>query len=293
MTVEWKEQIFMKQVWKKVILGLAAASVAFSIVGCGGEAKPAASSAQAKQGSLMEQIKKKGEITVGTASGYPPYEFLDASKGDKTIIGVDMDLAKAIADKLGVKLKVADSNFTALLSSLTAGKVDIAIAGISATDERKKTMDFSDGYLPMHEKIMIRKADKDKLKALEDFKGKAVGAQKSTTEEKLAQEELKESKLVFLDHVPDVVLELKQRKVDGLVVQDVVAEQYLVFNDDLTLIDVNFKTAKVLDTAVAIPKGNEDLKKVINEVIQENTKNGNFDKWLKEASKKAIENAKK
>lgn len=140
---------------------------------------------------------------------------------------------------------------------------------------------------------MIRKADADKLKTLKDFSGKIIGAQKSTTQEKLAQTEMKDSKLVSLDHVPDVVLELKQGKVDGLVVQDVVAQQYLVFNDDLMLADINFATAKEEDSVVAVPKGNEDLLKVVNEVIKENTANGNFDKWVQEASKKAVENAKK
>lgn len=283
----------MKKNVKMMILGLAAVSAIGLAAGCGGEKKPAASSQAKPQANLMEQIKKKGVLTVGTASGFPPYEFVDASQGDKQVIGVDMDLAKAIADKLGVKLKVEDSNFTALLSSLSAGKVDMAISGITATEERKKSMDFSDGYLPTHEKIMIRKADADKLKTLKDFSGKTIGAQKSTTQEKLAQTEMKDSKLVSLDHVPDVVLELKQGKVDGLVVQDVVAQQYLVFNDDLMLADINFATAKEEDSVVAVPKGNDDLLKVVNEVIKENTANGNFDKWVQEASRKAVENAKK
>lgn len=142
----------MKKSVKMMILGLAAVSAIGLAAGCGGEKKPAASSQAKPQANLMEQIKKKGVLTVGTASGFPPYEFVDASQGDKQVIGVDMDLAKAIADKLGVKLKVEDSNFTALLSSLSAGKVDMAISGITATEERKKSMDFSDGYLPTHEK---------------------------------------------------------------------------------------------------------------------------------------------
>ena len=286
----------MKKLVKSIILGMAAASVMFMAAGCGGGAKQAASSAPAKsqaQGDLLAQIKKKGVLTVGTASGFPPYEFLDASKAEKTVIGVDMDLAKAIADKMGVKLKIEDSNFTALLSSLTAGKVDIAIAGINATEERKKTMDFSTGYLPTHEKVLIRKDDAGKYKTIEDLPGKTIGVQKSTTEEKLAQDELKQSKLVALDHVPDVVLELKHGKIDGVVVQDIIAQQYLVFNDDLMLSDINFKTSKEMDTVVAVPKGNPELLKVINEVIKENAANGNFEKWLQDASKKAVENAKK
>ena len=87
--------------------------------------------------SLCRQLKNRGELIVGTASGYPPYEFVDTSKSDKTIVGIDMELAQKVADKLGVKLKVEDMNFSSLLSSLATGKVDIAIAGINPTDERK------------------------------------------------------------------------------------------------------------------------------------------------------------
>lgn len=272
-----------KSMMKKIVLGLVAASAVMLAAGCGGGAGSssagAAGSAPKAQGDLLNSIKQKGVLTVGTASGYPPYEFIDASQKDKVVIGVDMDLAKAIADKLGVKLEVADSNFTALLSSLTAGKVDMAIAGMNATEERKKSMDFSDGYLPAHEKIMIRKADADKFKTLADFNGLTLGAQKATTEEKIAQDQLKQSKLVLLDHVPDVVMELKHGKIDGVVVQDIVAQQYLVFNDDLMLSDVNFDNSKEMVTVVALPKGNPELMKVVNEVIKENTENGNFDKW--------------
>lgn len=283
-----------KGLMKKIFIGLAAAGAIALAAGCGGgqAAKSGAASAPKAQADLLNTIKQKGVLTVGTASGYPPYEFIDASKKDKVIIGVDMELAQKIADKLGVKLEVADSNFTALLSSLTAGKVDMAIAGINATEERKKSMDFSDGYLPAHEKIMVRKEDAVKYKTLADFQGKIVGAQKATTEEAIAQKELKDSKLVLLDHVPDVVMELKHGKVDGLVVQDIVAQQYLVFNDDLVLSDVNFATSKDMYTVVALPKANPELMKVVNEVIKENTDNGNFEKWVQDASKKAVENAK-
>ena len=89
-------------------------------------------------GELLASIKSKGKLTIGTASGYPPYEFVDAASGDQSVIGIDIELAQAIADKLGVKLEVQDMNFSSLLTSLSAGKVDMAIAGISPTDERKE-----------------------------------------------------------------------------------------------------------------------------------------------------------
>lgn len=278
---------------KFLAIGMAAAA-ALTMAGCGGGSQSAKSSSQPsqKESALMQKIKKNGKIVVGTASGYPPYEFVDTSQGDKKVIGIDMELAQKVADKLGVKLEVQDMNFQALLSSLTGGKVDVAIAGINPTDERRKSMDFSDNYLPTEQKVIIRKADADKYKKVEDLYGKTIGVQKSTTQEALAKEKIKDAKIVGLAHVPEVVLELKQGKVDGLVVEGIVGEQYVIFNDDLMFSEIKFPNA-VKNSAAAIQKGNEDVVAVINAVIKENTDNGNFKKWTEEYSKKAVDNANK
>lgn len=223
-----------KNLLKMMALGMAAAAV-FGLAGCGGgsSSSQSAGSQTQKESPLMKKIKSSGKLVVGTASGYPPYEFVDTSSGEKKVIGIDMELAQKVADKLGVKLEVQDMNFQALLSSLTGGKVDVAIAGINPTDERKKSMDFSADYLPTEQKVIIRKADADKYKTVEDLYGKTIGVQKSTTQEALAKEKIKDAKIVGLAHVPEVVLELKQGKVDGLVVEGIVGEQYVIFNDDL------------------------------------------------------------
>ena len=282
-----------KKALKILAIGMAAAA-ALTMAGCGGSDQGAKSSAPPaqKESALMQKIKKNGKIVVGTASGYPPYEFVDTSQGDKKVIGIDMELARKVADKLGVKLEVQDMNFQALLSSLTGGKVDVAIAGINPTDERRKSMDFSDNYLPTEQKVIIRKADADKYKKVEDLYGKTIGVQKSTTQEALAKEKIKDARIVGLAHVPEVVLELKQGKVDGLVVEGIVGEQYVIFNDDLMFSDIKFPNA-VKNSAAAIQKGNEDVVAIINAVIKENTNNGNFKKWTEEYSKKAVANANK
>lgn len=279
-----------KTVLKFLAIGLSL-TAALSLAGCGGSSPSGDSGKGAQQQSkLMQKIKSSGKLVVGTASGYPPYEFVDTSSGEKKVIGIDMALAQKVADKLGVKLEIQDMNFQALLSSLTGGKVDVAIAGINPTDERKKSMDFSDNYLPTEQKVIIRKSDADKYKTIESLYGKAIGVQKSTTQEELAKEKIKDAKVVALAHVPEAVLELKQGKVDGVVVEGIVGTQYVVFNDDLMFSDVTFP-GSVKSSAAAVNKGNEDVVKVINEVIKENTDNGNFKKWTEEYSKKAAANA--
>lgn len=281
----------MKTIVKAVIMSAACAAV-LGLAGCGGSAdKAAKSAAAAPQGKLMQQIKDKGVLVVGTASGFPPYEFIDTSKEGKEVTGIDIALAQKVADKLGVKLKVQDMNFSALLSSIAANKIDIAIAGIDPTEERKKAVDFSDIYLPGKQTILIRKEDAGKFKTLDDFNAVTMGAQKSTIQETLVKKEIPKAKAVSLDKVPDLLLELKNHKVDGVAVQNIVAAQYLLFNPDIIDSGIAFKDGKV-NSAVAVPKGNEDLIKVINEAIKENTDNGNFDKWVKEYSQKVVDNAK-
>jgi polar amino acid transport system substrate-binding protein len=278
---------------KMVFCSMATLLTAFMITGCsnsGGSTGSGSGEQTANKTGLMQSIKDKGVLVVGTASGYPPYEFVDTASSDHHVAGIDMALAKAIADKLGVKLKIEDMSFDALLSSLTAGKVDLAIAGINPTDERKKTVDFSDIYLTSHQKLLIRKEDADKFKALDDFNGKTIGAEKNTTQEKLAKSEMPNSSLVALDKVPSLVLELTNKKIDGIVVESIVAQQYLTANPDLTFSDAAFKNDNK-DTALAVTKGNDDLLEIINEVIKENKDNGNFNKWIEEYSKLANSNA--
>lgn len=256
------------------------------------EAAEAAEETEAEgtgEGGLLESIKEKGKLVVGTASGYPPYEFIDITSANQDIVGIDMELAQAIADKLGVELEIQDMNFTSLISSIPTHKVDMAIAGISITEERKETMDFSEPYLEAEQKMLILSENADKYKTLEDFSGETVAAEKSTTQETVCQELLTDSPLVSLEKVPDCLMELQNGKVAGVMVENIVGEQYVIAYDNIVFSDA--ETGKLKTSAVAMDKGNEDLMEIVNEVIKENQENGNFDKWVEEYSEKAASNA--
>ena len=181
---------------RAVILGIAASAALF-VSGCSDGNKAPDQGAVQKESPLMQKIKKQGKLVVGTASGYPPYEFIDTSVGEKKVIGIDMALAQKIADELGVKLEVQDMNFQALLTSLTGGKVDIAIAGINPTEERKKSMDFSADYLPTEQKVIIRKEDGSRYKKLEDLSGKP-SAYKNRQPRKLLPKKRLKTRRLFL-----------------------------------------------------------------------------------------------
>ena len=259
-------------------------------ISSGTETTTAAAEAETETG-LLAKIKESGKLVVGTASGYPPYEFVDITSADQAVIGVDMELAKAIAEELGVELEIQDMTFSSLLAAIPAGKIDIAIAGVAPTEERKETMDFSDSYLFADQVVIINKEDADKFKTLDDLKGVPLAAEKSTTQERIVQEMLPDNALTSLDHVPDCILELKNGKVSGVVVESIVGEQYLLADDTLQFADANFGRQK--ESAIVLNKGNEDLLEILNAVIKENQDAGNFDKWVEEYSRIAADNASK
>ncbi len=242
-----------------------------------------------EMGPLLSKIKESGKLIVGTASGYPPYEFVDITSADQAVIGVDMELAQAIADELGVELEIQDMTFSSLLASIPAGTIDMAIAGVSPTDERKETMDFSDSYLFADQVVIINKADADKYKTFDDLKGITLAAEKSTTQEALVQELLPDNTLVSLEHVPECILELKNGKVDGVVVESIVGEQYILADDTLQFADATFDRQK--ESAIVMDKGNEDLLEIVNKVIKENQDAGNFDTWVTKYSEIVVNNA--
>ena len=288
---------------KRRILAMAMtiAMGAMMLAGCGKTEAPAPAETTAvtaaapteaaeEMGPILSKIKASGKIVVGTASGYPPYEFVDITSADQKVIGVDMELAQAIADELGVELEIQDMTFSALLASIPAGTIDIAIAGVSPTDERKETMDFSDSYLFAEQAVIINKTDADKYKTFEDLKGATLAAQKSTTQEKLIQELLPDNPLTSLDHVPECILELKNGKVDGVVVESIVGQQYILADDTLQFAEANFDRKK--ESAAVVDKGNEDLLEIVNKVIKEHQDAGDFETWVTTYSQIVVDQAK-
>ncbi len=276
----------MNQMVKAAVIGIMAAGV-LGLAGCGGD-KADSQSGSAAKGDLLQKVKERGTLIVGTSSGFPPYEFIDTSKKEKTVVGIDIALAQKIADKIGVKLEVQDMSFSALLSSIAANKIDIAISGINASEERKKAVDFSESYMHSPHILLIRKEDAGKYKTLEDFRGATIGAQKSTLQEKLAREQVPNAKVVALDRIPDTLIELEHGKLDAVASQGVVAQQYLIMNPALADSGVKFENVRS-SSCVAIPKGNEDFVKLVNEVIAENEEN--IQNWVQEYSELAVKNA--
>ncbi|MBS3351901.1 ABC transporter permease subunit [Staphylococcus aureus] len=239
--------------------------------------------AYAEQDQKWEKIKERGELRVGLSADYAPMEFEHTVNGKTEYAGVDIDLAKKIAEDNNLKLKIVNMSFDSLLGALKTGKIDIIISGMTSTPERKKQVDFSDSYM-MTKNIMLVKKDKvNDYKDIKDFNNKKVGAQKGTEQEKIAQTEIENASITSLSRLPDVILALKSGKVEGVVVEKPVAEAYLKQNPKLGISNVKFNEEEK-DTVIAVPKDSPKLLSQINKTIKEVKDKGLIDKYMTNAA---------
>lgn len=232
----------------------------------------------------VDKIKKAGVLVVGTSGDYPPYEFHKQVNGKDEIVGFDMEIAKQIAKDLGVKLEVKDITFNGLLEALNTKKVDMVIAGMNPTAERAKAVDFSKIYYKAVQTVLIRTEDKDKYKALTDLKGMKVGVQMGSVQEQLANDQMKGSTIKSLGKITDLVLELKNKKIDALVVEKPVADSYAAKNPDLFVTDMKFANAEDMGSAIAVRKNSPALVKIVNSTIDKLIKNKTIDKLVIDAN---------
>jgi polar amino acid transport system substrate-binding protein len=224
--------------------------------------------------SAVEAIKAKGKVVMTTNAEFEPFEFKD---GDE-IVGIDKEIAEKIAEKLGVELEITDIAFDSLIPSLNAGKADFIAAGMTATDERRKNVDFSDDYFNASQTIIVA-ADSD-IAGREDLDGKVVGVQQGTTGDIYCTNEdgsgdISVKEVKRYPKGMDAVSDLMTGRVDAVVIDDFPAQK---------LVEKNPDKIKTLDEAmteetyaIAVPLGS-DLVDVINEVIKDLNESGEMDK---------------
>ena len=227
--------------------------------------------------SAMEKIKTNGKIILGTSADYPPYEFHALIDGKDTIVGFDISIAQEIAKDLGVQLEIKDMNFDGLLAALVSGNVDFVISGMTPTEERKQNVDFSDIYYEAVHGAVIRKADVAKYGSNPaSLKDVMIGAQKGAIQVGIAKEQIKGVTGAALDNnhpqikelgtLPDLIMEVKNNKIEAVIAELPVAKAYVAANPDLVLADFTFQDTEG-GSAIALKKGNADLVAAINATI--------------------------
>lgn len=265
---------------KKIIMSILILSLIIVSVGCN-------SSNDTNKDKLAE-IKEKGKIVLGTAADYPPYEYHTLVDGEDQIIGFDIEIAKKIAKDIGVELEIIDMKFEGLLPALVTKDIDFIVAGMVANEERKESINFSIPYYQGLQRFIIRTSDKDKLKSPEDFKGLKIGAQKSTLQEDIALDQFSGAEYFGISKITDLILELQNNKIDGIVIAEPVGTAYVAQNPDLYMPELVI--AKEDGISVGVNKDDPELLDKINKTLQGLIDNGEIDTLVEEAITNANEN---
>ena len=275
----------------KKITGIIVTALALFALGACGSSRGSSSSSSDKSDNQLAAIKKSGVLKVATSADYAPFEFHTMVDGKDKIVGSDIDLVNEIAKELGVKAEVSDMSFNTVLASLKEGKSDIAISAISATDERKEQFDFTDNYYNPPQVVVINKKNKDAYTSTDALKDKNVGAQKGSIQEDVVKTQIEGSKLVTIDKVPNMVVEVNQGSLDAMVVEKTIAESYIAQNPDLTIADIALKPSADEAFAIALPKGSSDLQKELNTIIKKLNDEGKVEEFIKKNNELAEKTA--
>ncbi len=214
---------------------------------------------------------RKSVLVVGTHAGFKPFEYLKNGK----VIGFDIDISKEVAKSLGKELKIEDTAFDGLLPALESGQVDMVVAGMTKTPEREKNVLFSEPYYLAAQKIIVRKNSSIKNKY--ELSGNKIGVQLGTTSDTIVSK-IKGINVVKLQSVPSVLQDLSSGKIDAAVLDEAPADQYVKGFSNLEVLPDSLGNEEY---AIAIKKGNDDLKNQVDKVIDEMKKDGRYQELLK------------
>lgn len=222
----------------------------------------------------LEKVKKAGKLVVLTSSGFAPYEYLGANN---EVVGVDMDIAKAIADEIGVKLEVVDMDFDGIVMAVKNGKGDLGASGMTNTEERAKSVDFSINYVDAAQVIIVPEGSA--IKTAADLEGKNVGVQMGTTGDIYVTDNAKAKEVFRYKTGPDAGAELANGKIDAVVIDEMPAQQIANANPGLVVLTEPLTEEQY---AIAMPKGAEDLKAVVDKVLQKMIDDGSLAKLIEQ-----------
>ena len=224
---------------KKVIAVLLTMATAAALVACG-----------SKGGS-------KDTLVMATNAEFPPYEYYD---GD-AVVGIDAEIAAAIAAEMGIELKIEDMAFDSIIAAVQSGKADIGVAGMTVTEDRLENVNFSTPYTEAAQVIIVKEGSP--LASPDDLTGKKVGVQLGTTGDMYAGD-IEEATIERYNKGFEAVQALLQDKVDAVIIDREPAKVFVSENEGLSIVDEEFT---VEEYAIAISKDNEELLKGVNDAL--------------------------
>lgn len=271
----------MKKNLKKFLAVCMTAAMVFGMTACGNDS----TSSDSEAGETMTKIKESGKIIMGVNATYAPFEFHKTIDGKDQIIGFDIELGQAIADELGVELEVKDMSFDGLLPALATGKVDF-LPGLAYSKERAENATFTEPYHKSVQQVIMKKADAEAVAEDDTLKGKTIGVLKGSIQEKIFPNHYPDAKLYQIGKITDLIAALKSGKIDGVCLDYTPAVLYCKANSDLALSKISYELTDEEDSGSCVlvrKENNEDLVKVINEVLDRVIKDGSLQKWEEDA----------
>ena len=271
---------------KKFLALVLAALMVFAFVACNGTGKDnngASDASNASNASDTSDTTEKATLVMATNAAFPPYEF---KEGD-SFAGIDVEIAGKIAEKLGMTLEIKDVEFGSIVGGVQTGKFDMGMAGMTVTDERLKSVNFSDSYATGIQ-VVIVKAD-SAIKSLDDLKGDGsmkFGVQQDTTGDIYASDTVEnggygKDNVVRYKTGADAVQALKTGKVDAVIIDNEPAKSFVSANEGLSILDGSWVEENY---AIAIAKENKELLEKVNgalkELIADGTVKAIIDKYI-------------
>ncbi|MBR3719568.1 MAG: transporter substrate-binding domain-containing protein [Firmicutes bacterium] len=275
---------------KKVLAVLLALAMVFSMAACssgggGGEGDAA------EPANRLEAIKARGYIEMATEPYFAPYEFIDSSKsGDEQYQGLDIELGKYIAEKLGVELRIVPLEFSAVLASITEGKYDFAASALAYSPGRAENMNMSKGYRFSDEVasygFLVREDMIDSIKTADDTADLVLVTQSGSVQEGFVNDQISKYKdFKLVSSMTDGFLMVAEGKADACACDINNGQLYADANGGLAIAPFRFVVDESTQgTRVGIPKGEDELTAFIDQCIDELRAEGTIDKWYDEYS---------
>ncbi len=269
---------------KKVLALTMAALMAASLTACGGGAKEttaadttAAATADTTAAEKTEETSAEaagteaagGVLVMATNAEFPPYEYHDGGE----IVGIDAEIAKAIADELGMELEIEDIAFDSIIPEITSGKADMGLAGMTVTEDRKQSVDFTDTYAKASQKIIVK--EDSAIASPDDLTGVIVGVQQGTTGDIYVSDlEADGTTVERYNKGFEAVQALSQGKIDAVVIDGEPAKTFVAQTEGLKILEESFTDEEY---AIAVKKGNTELLEKINGALKTLKDNGTLD----------------
>ena len=279
---------------KKLIALLLAGVMCFSMAACGSGAADEAASSDAE--TAVEETTEEteatedtaaaetageittvteGVLTMGTNAAFPPYEYYEGEE----IVGIDAEIAQALAEKLGLTLEIVDMDFNSIITAVQSGKIDVGIAGMTVDPDRLENVDFTDSYATGVQVVIV--PEDSEIASVDDLEGKLIGVQEGTTGHTYCMDDYGDENVIPYTNGATAVQALLDGKVDCVVIDQQPALSFVESNEGLKILETEYT---VEDYAIAVSKENpalcEALNTALNELIDDGTVQGILDKYI-------------